>query len=172
MTIDPTNQWPYNSLAIMRHEEKKMPGPDCRAVLLMADVLHLAMYGDGWPYVVPVNFALVDDIIYIHSGRTGRKLELLAQHARVCFQAECDVALSEPSDPDRACQYGMRFRSVVGFGTAAIHTDLPTLQLGLDALMARYSSREFTYPETILEKTAIIAVTIEILTGKQRGWEE
>ncbi len=166
------NDWPYNSLDTMRRNEKHMPSPDAaKALLHVADVLHLGLYGDGWPYVVPVNFALVDDTLYIHSARKGRKIELLQQNDKVCFQAETDVALSEPSDPSRACQWGMQFRSIIGFGRAAVHTDLPTLKTGLDALMARYSSREYTYPDAILEKTAMIVVTIEVITGKQNGVE-
>lgn len=164
--------WPHNSRALMRRKEKHMNDPAAiAAVLRSADVLHLGMCDDGWPYVTPVNFVLVDDRILIHSARKGRKMEMLRKNDRVCIQVETDTALVEPAAPDNACQYTMRFRSVIGFGRAVIHTDAATVQHGLEALMARYSSRQFHFPAAVVEKTAVIAVTLETVTGKQDGWE-
>lgn len=167
-----TQTWPHNSPEIMRRRAKHMNDPESiRAVLREVDVIHLGMSDGTWPYVTPVNFVLEEDRLYIHSARKGRKMEILSANPRVCFQAESRTALSEPADMDDACQYGMRFLSVMGFGTAAIHTDRPTLEHGLHALMARYSSRQFTFPEAILDKTAMIVVSIEVMTGKCDGCE-
>lgn len=163
--------WPLNSLAHMRRKEKHMNDPAAiAAVLHSADVLHLGMCDDGWPYVTPVNFVYDDGVILIHSARKGRKMDILRRNDRVCIQVETDTALVEPASPDNACQYTMRFKSVIGFGRAAIHTDTPTLTRGLAALMARYSSRPFRFPDAILDKTAIIAVRLDAVTGKQDGW--
>ncbi|GAB7081029.1 pyridoxamine 5'-phosphate oxidase family protein [Megalodesulfovibrio paquesii] len=163
--------WPHNSLTIMRRKEKQMNEPEAiQALLQQAQVLQLGMCEDGWPYVTPVNFALLDGAICIHSARKGRKFEILQRNPRVCITVTTDATLTEPAHPENACQYSMRFRSVIGFGTAVIHTDLPMIRRGLEALMARYSTRKFTFPETVLEKTALIRITPEVLTGKQDGW--
>ena len=50
-------------------------------VLNDAEDMTLAMNNNGnAPYVIPVNYVLMGDSLYIHTALTGRKLDLLRQN--------------------------------------------------------------------------------------------
>ena len=40
---------------------------------------------EGNPYVVPMNFAYRDGIIYLHSGPEGGKVAMAERHPRICI---------------------------------------------------------------------------------------
>jgi nitroimidazol reductase NimA-like FMN-containing flavoprotein (pyridoxamine 5'-phosphate oxidase superfamily) len=131
-------------------------------VLHRAEVLHLAMAGEGGPYVVPVNFGYDGQRIWIHCAEAGRKLDLLAADPRVCFEVCVDVRIV----PGKQCGWGARFRSVVGFGTAVLVADPAEKTRGLGVLIEHYSGRSEVVS---LEKTtgvAVLRIDIESMTGK------
>ncbi|MFW5734957.1 MAG: pyridoxamine 5'-phosphate oxidase family protein, partial [Oceanidesulfovibrio sp.] len=142
---------------------------DIEAVLHKALVVRIAMCDGDQPYIVPVNFAYHAQRLYIHSARKGRKIDILRANPKVCFETDVDIDVIEPADPAKACDFGMRFRSVVGTGTVEIHEDLLTVAMGLDLLMARFTDRTYEYPEAILHKTAMLVVKIDEVSGKQAG---
>lgn len=42
---------------------------------------------DGYPYCVPVNFVVLDGLVYIHGRRLGEKIDNLEADSKVCFTA-------------------------------------------------------------------------------------
>lgn len=66
-----------------------------------------------------------------------------------------------------ACEWGMRYRSVIAFGTAYLVDDIGARRDALQLLMAHYSDRRFSFPDAVVQRTAIIKVVIESVTGKQ-----
>lgn len=142
---------------------------EIEAILNTAMVVRLAMCDGDQPYIVPLNFAYHAQRLYIHSSRKGRKIDILRANPKVCFETDLDTDVMEPANPDKACDFGMRYRSVVGNGTAEVHEDLLTVAMGLDLLMARFTDRTYDYPEAILHKTAMIVVKIHEVSGKQDG---
>jgi nitroimidazol reductase NimA-like FMN-containing flavoprotein (pyridoxamine 5'-phosphate oxidase superfamily) len=131
-------------------------------VLRRADVLHLAMAGDGGPYVVPVNFGYDGERIWIHCAEEGHKLDLLAADPRVCFEACVDVRIV----PGKQCGWGARFRSVVGFGTATLVDDPAEKARGLAVIIEHYSGRPETVPTAKAIGVAVLRIDIESMTGK------
>lgn len=94
-----------------------MSADEAWEILRRAPVGHLGTVGpDGWPYVVPVFFVVVDGTIYLHSARSGHKLDNLRANPRVCLQVEELVGLVRP--PHSPCEASAYYRSVVVFGTA------------------------------------------------------
>jgi nitroimidazol reductase NimA-like FMN-containing flavoprotein (pyridoxamine 5'-phosphate oxidase superfamily) len=131
-------------------------------VLRRADVLHLAMAGEGGPYVVPVNFGYDGERIWVHCAEEGRKLDLIAADPRVCFEACVDVRIV----PGKQCGWGARFRSVVGFGTATLVDDPAEKASGLGVLIEHYSGRPETVPSAKAIGVAVLRIDIESMTGK------
>jgi nitroimidazol reductase NimA-like FMN-containing flavoprotein (pyridoxamine 5'-phosphate oxidase superfamily) len=131
-------------------------------VLRCADVLHLAMAGVGGPYVVPVNFGYDGERIWIHCAEEGRKLDLLAEDPRVCFEACVDVRIV----PGKRCGWGARFRSVVGFGTATLVDDPAEKARGLGVLIEHYSGRPDVVPLEKADDVAVLRIDILSITGK------
>lgn len=151
----------------MRRKEKEITEQsEIERILSRAQIIHLGMCDGDQPYVLPMNFGYHDGAIYLHSAKVGRKIETLRKNNKVCFNAEIDLGLIKPADEGNPCAFGMRFRSIVGFGTAEIIEDEAGVIKGLNALMSQYSDNEYTFPAKGLARTAIIKITIESMTAK------
>ena len=79
-------------------------------------------------YIVPLNFGYQDGVLYFHSAREGKKVELLKQSPRVCFEMDRIKKMITSKD---ACEWGVEYESVIGYGDARI-IDTPGIRaLGL-----------------------------------------
>ena len=151
----------------MRRKEKEIQEMAAiEAVIRRAQVCRLAMCQDGQPYVVPLNFGYADKTVYIHCAKEGRKLDMIAANDRVCFEVDLDHGM-EPAD--KACQFGFRFKSVIGFGRAQILKDHDSIEKALKILMAHYSKGEFSFTPEETKGVYVIKVELDELSGKQGG---
>lgn len=155
----------------MRRKDKEIADPALlSAILGGAFVCRLGLAGDGEPYVVPVNFVCSGGCLYLHSACEGKKIEILKRNNRVCFEAEAGVELVRS---ERACDFGARYVSVIGTGTASFVEDSAEKSRVFDLFMAKYAGPgAWSYPETALRGVAVIRVDVETLTGKFSGYTE
>lgn len=135
-------------------------------IIRSAKVCRLGMSVDDQPYVVPLCFGYEAGSLFFHSAGEGKKLDMLEVNSNVCFEFDLDPALHQA---DKPCDWGMTYRSVIGFGTASIVDDLEVKRQGFDAIMRQYSDGSFTYPDGELKGTSIIKVEILSMTGKKNG---
>jgi nitroimidazol reductase NimA-like FMN-containing flavoprotein (pyridoxamine 5'-phosphate oxidase superfamily) len=119
--------------------------------------------GDN-PYVVPLCFGYADRTLFFHSAGEGKKLEILKENNRVCFEFDIGQSLKTNA---KACSWGMIYKSVIGFGHAYILKDLEPKRNALDIIMYNYSNQSFEYSNAAIEKTTVIKVEIEHMIGKQ-----
>lgn len=133
-------------------------------VIRRAEICRLAMVEDGVPYIVPMNFGYREGVLYFHCAREGRKLEVLKNAPKVCFEMEADVRLVRG---ERACQWSTSYESVIGWGTAEIETDENEVRKGLEVLMSHYIEDPFDFDPRSLSLTALIKVKVERMTGKR-----
>lgn len=152
----------------MRRKEKEVKDiEEVEAIIERATVCRLGLSVDNVPYIVPLNFGYKDRCLYFHSAREGRKIDMIKSNDNVCFEVEADTELIRADNP---CEWGMKYRSVIGFGKASIVEDPEERKRGLDVIMAHYSSeRSCEYPPSAFEKAAIIKVRTEHMTGKRSG---
>ena len=151
----------------MRKKEKEIKDKvEIEAVLKKAIVCRLGMSIGDTPYVVPVCFGYQDRKVYVHSSMEGLKIGYIKKNPNVCLEFETDVEIIEK---DQACDWGVKFRSVIGFGKASFVTDEHEKKKALDIIMHQYSDRVFQYNKKALNKTAIIEIVIDEMTGKQTG---
>jgi uncharacterized protein len=137
-----------------------------RAIMEEALVCRLGLSDDGAPYVVPMNFGLGENCLYLHCAMEGRKLDILRRNDRVCFEMDL---LREIKQGPVSCGWGARYESVIGFGRAVFVVDPAGKRLALDRIMDHYGARgPYAYPDDILDKTAILRIEIESLTSKRR----
>ena len=65
-------------------------------MLDMAEILHIAIKNEPWPYIVPVNFGYEWQeetlVFYFHCAKTGMKLDLLRRDPRVSVNAAVFVS--------------------------------------------------------------------------------
>ena len=149
----------------MRRADREIVDKEAiRSILEEALVCRLGLSDDGMPYVVPMNFGLGENCLYLHCATEGRKLDILRRNNRVCF--EMDI-LRELYRHEHHCGCSARFDSVIGFGRAILVEDPAEKRAALDRLMEHCrADGPFTYAEGSFAKTAIIRIDIESMTGK------
>jgi uncharacterized protein len=137
-----------------------------RAIMEEALVCRIGLSDNGMPYVVPMNFGLGENCVYLHCATEGRKLDILRKNDRVCFEMDL---LREIKQKPVSCGCGARYESVIGFGRAVFVDDPAEKRAALDRIMEHYNAEgPFSYPDETLARTAVIRIEIESLTGKRR----
>jgi len=150
----------------MRKKEREICDPkEVESIISRACVCRLAMCDGGAPYVVPLCFGYEKGALHFHSATEGRKLEILKKNPRVSFEMDIDWEIVRSGD-----HCNMRYRSVIGFGSAAFVEAPEDKRNSLDLIMRHYHQEPFAYPEATLKRTAIIKVEIEEMTGKAYGY--
>lgn len=135
------------------------------SILHQAQVCRIGLSHNNVPYVVPVCFGYRDNCLYIHSARNGKKIDIIRENNTVCFEAEINVELLQN---EQACDFAIRYQSVIGFGTARILEDDRERMHALNILMDHYSERpSHEYREKVLSQVAIIKIEIATMTGKR-----
>lgn len=137
---------------------------EIESIIAAAQVCRLAMVDRNEPYVVPMNFGYRDHTLFFHSALKGRKLDLIRANNHVCFEVDIVDGLKTA---DAACDWGIRYRSVIGVGRASIVDDPDKKRQALDAIMAHYSDKSYTYGDEQIRSVAVIRVDIEQMTGKR-----
>lgn len=150
----------------MRRKDREITNKaELEAVLKKAFVCHLGLADGDQPYVVPMNYGYEDGHIYLHGANEGRKIDILKRNSKVCFEME--LFQSEiVKGGDQPCDWGTSFRSVIGFGTAKLMDTNEEKIRALNLIVGAHDDRSFTFPEEMLNMTAVIDITITEMTGK------
>ena len=153
--------------AMRRNDKEIRERAEMEAIIGAAQVCRLAMVDDGRPYLVPLNFGFAGNTLYFHGAGVGKKLDVLRRNDQVCFLFDIDHELVRG---EQACNWGMRYRSVIGYGSAAVVDDPAEKEQALTAIMRQYSAGEFSFPPRALHDIAVFKVTITSMTGKKSGY--
>lgn len=131
---------------------------------------------DGWPRVIPLNFAYHAGIFYIHGSRAGEKMKLLNKNKQVTFSAAHEYALipSYFTDEEMACPATSFFKSVTVRGHAELVTELDEKARALSAFMHKlqpeggYNPIDANDPKYVprLKGVALIKIIPEDWTAK------
>ena len=152
----------------MRRREKEITDlQEIEAILRRAQVCRLALVDGDRPYIVPMNFGYERGILYFLCAPEGRKLEILRRNRHVCFEVDVDHELM--TGGAQPCRWGMRYRSVIGFGSAFFIEDATEKRGALAVIMGQYAEGEFDFPEEEVTRTTVFKVEIETMTGKKSG---
>ncbi len=126
----------------------------------------LALVTEDGPYVVAVNYLLLEGSIYFHSGHGGRKMEALRVDPRVCF-------LVDEVGPqvlwEKGCGISQIYESVICFGKAEVVEDPIVKRRILKKMVQKFVA--VNNPVVLLEdeniaKTAVVRIIIESMSGK------
>ena len=152
----------------MRREDKEVTDiTEIENIIRRASVCRLGLCEKEHPYIVPLCFGYEDNVLYFHSAPDGRKLDILKKNNNVCFEIDIDNVLVKA---EKACDWSMKYKSIVGFGKAVMIDDTEAKRKALDIIMDNYSDRSFEYPTEAVKNTVIIKVEIESMTGKKLGY--
>jgi len=148
----------------MRRNEKEITDKsNIESIIQQSLVCRLALSDNGAPYIVPLCFGYADNTLYFHCAKEGKKREILERNNNVCF--EFDVG-TEVKPGKTGCDWGMKYRSVIGFGEAFIVEDLEEKRRALEIITAQYADQIYKFKDAALKETLVIKVKISSMTGK------
>jgi len=153
--------------AMRRSDREITDRNDIEDIIKKSSVCRLAMADGNRPYIIPLNFGYRDNVLYFHSARDGKKIDILRKNPQICF--EFDIG-HELITAEKSCDWGMKYKSVIGFGTASLVEDMDQRHEALAIIMRQYSTANHEFDEATVNKTAIIKVEIEMMTGKKKGY--
>lgn len=121
---------------------------------------------DGFPYVTPVHFTLMQGKIYIHGLAAGEKLRNIAANPRVGFEVERMISLIH--DDEDPCATNTEYESVVIRAIASMVEDTDMKTAILDAIVQKYTPRHAgkPYSPNMLKMTGVIELKVQSCTGK------
>ena len=151
----------------MRRGEREITSrEEIDEIIRSCKVCRLGLWDGQEPYIVPLCFGYDGKLLYFHGAPEGRKIDILRENPRVCFEFDAVDGILES---DEGCRCGVRYKSVIGYGKAVIVDGTFAKRESLRVLMAQYSDKVFSFPDDAIERTCIIRVDIEQLTGK-KSW--
>jgi nitroimidazol reductase NimA-like FMN-containing flavoprotein (pyridoxamine 5'-phosphate oxidase superfamily) len=153
----------------MRRKEREITGiEDLEGIILRSDVCRIALTDGSTPYIVTMNFGYLggaDKKLYFHCAPEGRKIEMIRKNNYVCFEMDTDHLITEGRE---ACDFGMKFSSIVGWGKIFIVTENAEKKEGLTSIIQHYSERSgFTYNPEVFDRTTVLRLEIISMTGKK-----
>jgi len=153
----------------MRRSDKEITElTEIEKILRAGTVCQLAFSADPVPYIVSLNYGYHDGALYFHAAPEGRKIDLLQKNRQAAFTVALDLGLITG---EQACDWSVRYQSVVGQGTLQLCRDTAEKRQGLDRLMAHYSEGPFNYPDKMVNATAVFKLEITAMTAKQSNIE-
>jgi hypothetical protein len=148
----------------MRRRDKEITARgDIEAIIRKAQVCRLAMADENGPYIVPLCFGFDRNTLFFHSAAAGRKLDILRDNPRVCFEFDIDCAVWPA---DRACEFTMHYKSVIGFGAAVFIDETTAKRRALDVIMRQYAQGPFDYPDGVLSQISVFKIEIDAMSAK------
>ena len=159
----------------MRRTDREMCQAESEELLARALVGRIGTVGpEGMPYVLPMSFAYdpARRTVFLHHATRGHLLENLAHSPSACFEVDeaGDIIATGP----RACDTSQAYRSVICFGRARTITDESEKEGALRLLVRKYvdgltPERDYDRHLTGVDTTTVIALQVEVMTGKRRS---
>jgi uncharacterized protein len=132
-------------------------------------VCHVGFVVDGQPFVIPTNYARVDETLYLHGSSASRMLRTISDGVQVCVK----VTLVDGLVLARAAfHHSVNYRSVVMLGRAALIESAEEKMRALEAFTnhvvpGRWNDvREPT--ESELKATSVLALPLDEVSAKVR----
>lgn len=148
----------------MRRSEKEITDESAIEAIINASlVCRLALSDGDQPYIVPLSFGYEDRTLYFHSALEGKKIDILRKNNRICFEFDVNTEIIEA---EKACKWGIKYQSVIGFGKAVLVENIVEKEKALNIIINHYSNQNFQFPDKAIKKTAVIKIEIESMTGK------
>ena len=140
------------------------------SIINKCQVCHVAMVDQqGNPYLVPMNFGFEEGVIYLHSSRSGKKIEILKNNPEVCIEFSTDYFLRYQNE-DVACSWSMKYRSVLAYGRVTFIEDETEKVNHLNMIMRNYTPKDFKYNPPSIREVCCWKIVVEKFEGRIYGY--
>jgi hypothetical protein len=153
----------------MRKTEREIKDQaEIDSIIQQAQVCRVGFSSGNLPYIVPMNFGYQNNCLYFHCALEGKKLDIIRRNNEVCFEMDIDYQLV--TSPERVCAWGVKYRSIIGFGNAFILEYWQDKATALNIITGHYGAARHDFTEKELEKVGVIKIEISSMTGKKLGY--
>lgn len=130
---------------------------------------HVGFAEGGQPFVIPINFARVDDTIILHGAKASRLLKHIEAGNPVCVEATIVDGLVLARSVFHS---SVNYRSVVLFGTGRLVTDEAEKMSALEAVVehlipGRWQEARLPTPKE-MNATSVVSIQIDEASAKVR----
>jgi nitroimidazol reductase NimA-like FMN-containing flavoprotein (pyridoxamine 5'-phosphate oxidase superfamily) len=150
----------------MRRDDKQITDKSLIEEILSTNkVCRIALASKNEPYIVSMFYGYANGCLYLHSAREGKKLDIIKENSRVCFEISDSIEIIQSETP---CGFSTRYRSIIGQGKISVLTNEHEKRSGLSVLMNQNTSKsDWNIPTDEIEKIAVLKIQIESITGKK-----
>lgn len=139
-------------------------------ILSTCKTCHLAMVGDGHPYVIPLSYCYeLEDhtlTLYFHCAKEGRKIDILHKNNSVCFEMCFE---GEPIFADKTpCNSGYYYSSIIGFGNVEFIENTEEKCRALSLLMKHQTNIEVDFTVAQASSVCVMKLVTSDFTGKKK----
>ncbi len=172
----------------MRRKDREMDYDFGLAVIDQAEYGVLSMVDDNqMPYGVPLSLVRVDNTLYFHAAKVGRKADILSKNAAVSIafvgrvkvpqkygDAELDEIVKLPNKVGTILSnvFTTEFESAVVTGNAVLVVEETEKIKALQAICQKYTPTKMQYADIAIKagvsSVAIYKVEIETLSAKRK----
>lgn len=150
----------------MRRSDKEISEIDqIYKIISSAEICRIALSDDNTPYLIPLSFGFENGVIYIHTAKEGKKIEVFKKNPKVCVEFESGVKLVQSGTA--ACDFSFEYQSVVGFGVIELISGEDEKLFGLNKIMEHYTGKSWSIDLRKLSNTLVWKITTESLTAKR-----
>src|SRR5579862_5606619 len=139
------------------------------AILDQGFVCHVGFVVEGQPFVIPTNYARVDEVLYLHGSSASRMLKTLSGGVNVCVTVtHVDGLVLARS----AFHHSVNYRSVVALGVAHLIEDPEEKMRALEAftnhvMPGRWNDIRIPTDQE-MKATSVLALALNEVSAKVR----
>lgn len=142
---------------------------EMHSIINESQVCHLGLVDDDQPYILPFNFTIRDQSIFLHSDNIGYKLEIIKKNPKVCINFNVGNELFY-RHKQVGCSWGMKYKSINVFGKIQFIDNYDEKYLVMQEFMLKYAGEKFEFSEPSIKNVKIMEVKIDRITGKKYGY--
>ena len=131
----------------------------------------IGLSDNDYPYIVPLNYGYSYEndklTLFFHSAKEGKKINILKNNNKACFEIDCDTKLIEG---ENACKYAYEYRSIIGFGKIILMETDEEKTKGLNYLMRHQTgqNKNYAFGREELEKIIVLKMEVDEFKGKEK----
>lgn len=140
---------------------------DILGIIARSDTVRIAMHDEPYPYIIPLNFGeeVIDGKItlYIHTGYTGKKMDLFHRNPNVAFEMDGNHELYYRQS-NMSCNF--RYESIVGTGRLELVGD-GEKEKALTLIMSHYHPEGVRFNPKFVSMTQCMKILVDSVTAKR-----
>lgn len=153
----------------MRRTDKQITGLDgIIEILNDCRVCRIGLSFENMPYIVPMNFGfeLAEEklVLYFHCAREGKKIDVIMKNPKACFEMDTAHELIESDNP---CNYGFKYKSLIGFGNVEFIESKAEKELALNFIMKKHTGNfDYKFNDNAVNLTTVFKIETTEYTAK------